>query len=105
MVDVDHIIGGITQAAIKYFLGKKIEINTGESKTVLHFNDFQESQRSVIRGYLVEVIGDALVVECSINNVTQTVVINSYNVISIIELKGNGTTKDIYCDEYKRQKK
>ena len=88
-------------AAIELYKDKLIEINTGEISTNLKFADHSISQKHVIRGTLINGIGDALVLECKINGVSQTILVNCWSIISILELKGNGNVNDLYIDEYK----
>jgi hypothetical protein len=90
-------------AVLKYFKDKYVEINTGESATSFQFIDHEVGQKDVIRGYLREVVGDAIIIECKVGAVTQPVLINAWAVICIIELIGHGNVSDIYVDEYKER--
>jgi hypothetical protein len=97
-------IHGFAAAALELYQDKLIEINTGESATSLQFADFTTAQKHVIRGYLRDVIGDGLVMECDVNGHKQKVLINAWAVVSVMELEGNGNISDIYIDEFKERK-
>lgn len=96
---------GFAVAVLELYQGKLIEINTGEIQTTLLFDDRQLDQKSLVRGILKDALGDALILECSVNGHRQTVLINCWSISSIMELEGYGSLKDIYVDEYQQHLK
>ena len=92
-------VHGFSTACIQLYKDKFVEVNTGETKTTLVLADFTHEQKSLIRGWVRDAIGDGLVVECKVGNHTKTVLINVWSIISISEVDEKGTMKDIYIDE------
>ncbi len=90
---------GYAAALLQTYRDKLVEINTGESATTLLFDDHQVTQKSVIRGVIKDALGDALIIECNVNGAKQKVLINSWSINMVMELKGNGNLRDIYVDE------
>jgi len=91
-------------AALQLFKDKYVEINTGEVRTTLLFSDSEHDQKSVIRGVLVDVIGDGIVIECKMRKGIKKVLLNAWSVVTIIEIDDIGLTKDVYVDEEGRRR-
>lgn len=87
-------------AALELYKDKLIEINTGETATSVQYSDYEKSQKHLIRGYLKDVIGDGLVIECQINKFKKIVLVNVWSIISIMEFTDNGHLSDVYVDEF-----
>jgi len=96
-------VHGYAGAAITMFKDKLVEVYTGNSATTLQFSECSVEQKSVIRGYLRDAIGDGVVIECKVHGNMQNVLINVWSIVTIMELKGHGNISDIFIDEYKEQ--
>ena len=90
---------GFAQAVFYLFKDKMIEINCGETSLQNNFSDFNIVQKSLIRGVLKQVIGDALIVHCVVKNTIKKVAVNCWTILTITEFNPQGGTKDIYYDE------
>jgi len=97
-------VHGYAQAALDLYKDKYIEINTGEVSTTLLFADSQIGQKSIIRGVLIDAIGDGMIVECEMKHGTKRVLINCWSIKSIVEIDGTGLTKDVYVDQEGRKR-
>jgi len=95
---------GYGTACLQVFKDKLVEINTGEIKTTLNFSDWDQAHKNVIRGTFVDVIGDAIVMECDINNTKKKVMVNCWLIISITEIDDKFGIRDVYVDDDTRAK-
>lgn len=99
-VDINKIpIHGYAAAALHLYKNKMVEINTGEVKTTLLWDQFQKEIKHVIRGVIKDAIGDALIIEVRTAKGIKSVLINCWSINSIVAVDGNGTTTDVYFDE------
>jgi hypothetical protein len=87
---------GFAAACLAVYKDKEVEINTGESSTTLLMADFETSQKDLIRGVLVDAIGDALIVEFEAKGEKKKIIISCWSVISITEI---GCMSQAYYDE------
>ncbi len=92
-------IHGYAAAALHFYKDKLVEINTGEVKTTLLWEQFQHDIKHVIRGVVKDAFGDGLIIEIQMSKGVKLVLINCWSIKSIIAVDGNGTTKDVYFDE------
>ena len=90
---------GFAYACEQLYKDKMVEVNTGESKTTLRLSDFEVSQKSVIRGVLKGAIGDAIIIECPLNQVKKNVLVNVWNIISITDIEDKLGLNSAYIDE------
>jgi len=91
--------GGFTAAVAKLFINKKVEINTGETRTTQMYADWTTEQKNVIVGVVVDVIGDGIVVDCNTPAGVSRILINGWSVISIKEWNPTIRLKDLYIDD------
>ena len=101
---VDHLqTHGFAIAALHLYKDKLIEVNTGESATTLLSDDYQTTQKSLIRGILRDAIGDAMIVEVPMKGKSRNVIINCWSTKSIMELTDDDSgLNEAYIDEYKK---
>lgn len=85
---------------LQYLKNKEVEIYCGDSKETLNFNDHDLRQKSLIRGTLIDGVGETLIVKVSKKNKEANVFISIWSVVSIIEYeKGGLRTCDIFESE------
>lgn len=96
---------------LKELLGEQVEIYCGQSKRTLKFSDYDIMQKTVIRGKLVDLQGDCLVVECE-RLITEDnmphknrIYINTWSVTAICVPDNYLSITDMFIDEHKKQKK
>lgn len=87
---------GFAAACLYTYKDKMVEVNTGEQATTLLMSDFECSQKDLIRGVLIDAVGDALILEYETNKEKKKIVVSCWSVISIAE---SGTMKYAYVDE------
>ena len=92
------VANGFAEACLYFYKDKMVEINAGETKTTLMLADFTHTQKSLIRGIILEAYGDGLLVECKVGRATKKVLVNVWSIISIAEVGGGVSMKDIYVD-------
>lgn len=94
------------EAIIKRLRNKKVEIYLGDSGRTQEWNDYAETQKSVIRGVLLDADSECFVVLYT-NKLGKSneIYINSWCVSSILEPKNGISIVDVYCDESNRQDK
>lgn len=93
-------------AAIIYHLkNKDVEIYQGDSRQTDTFKDFELSQKSIIRGKIVDAMGDCIIVECKTNNGTNLAYLNCWSIHNIVPINGRVAIKDIYYNEEQRTNK
>lgn len=93
------------EAALELYKGKVVEVNTGETRTALQFSDFSSYQKSLIRGKVVNAVGDGLVLECLCGGDTHQVLVNCWSVTAITEIKDGRSLTDFYVDEFQKNYK
>jgi hypothetical protein len=86
-------------AVVHYLLGVAVEINCGDVKTTLNFDDAEIAQMSLIRGVVKDAFGDCIIVECDLEGVKNLVFVNCWSIKTMIPLNSTLSTKDIFCDE------
>jgi len=91
MADSHH---SFSEAIVHYLFNKDVEINCGDIKTVLKFNDYDYSPKNIIRGTIIDAMGDCLVVKVS----GSKIFLNSYNIKSITPVD-DVSLKDMYIDD------
>jgi hypothetical protein len=75
--------------------GEMVEVFNGDSGTNLKFSEYDLPQKSVIRGKMIEAIGDCLILE--IKDHTK-VYLNAWAISSVVPLKDPLFIKDVYDD-------
>ena len=85
-------------------LNKEVEIYCGDTGQTQQSFDFDSPQKSVIKGAIVEVIGDCIIVKCVRDGKVNDVYINSWSITAIVP-KGSVSLKDIFVNEEERAKK
>jgi len=83
-------------ACLRMYHGKEVEVNTGEQVTTLIMSDFECFQKNLIRGILVDAVGDAIIVEFDTGDGKKEILINCWSIISISE---RGSMKYAYIDK------
>ena len=101
MVADDLPTHGFAVAALSLYKDKFVQINTGESATTLLFDDHESEQKSLIQGILRGAIGDAIVIEVSLNGNSRSILVNCWSINTIMELTDKSNLSDVYIDEYK----
>jgi hypothetical protein len=93
-------IHGYGAACLYKYQNKKVEVNCGETAITMIYNDHTLQEKSVVRGVLKDVIGDALVLLCDVPGFKQKeVLVNCWCVTSVTSFDGTGSTKNVYYDE------
>lgn len=98
-------INPFASAALELYQDQVVEINTGETRTVLEFSDSSSYQKNVIRGKLVGALGDGLIVECVCAGKTHKILINCWSIKAISAVKNNKSLTDFYVDEFQKNYK
>lgn len=93
-------VHGFAAAVFERLGGELVEVNTGEIKSTLEFNQESIEVKNLVRGKLVDVVGDALVIECSVPGGTKIIFINCWATTSVSGIKGPGLMKDCYFNDY-----
>lgn len=98
-IDPDKLpVHGYAAAVFAYLGGEMVEINTGEIKTTHILDQFQHDIKHLIRGRLIDVIGDALIVECNTSSgQKKKLFINCWGIMAISKLD-NASMSDVYWD-------
>mgnify|MGYP003403970929 CR=1 FL=1 len=82
-------------AIIFHLQGKDVEINGGDTRTIMKFNDFDYMPKNIIRGKIEDAMGDCLIVL-----VGQTkVFLNVWGIKSIIPVEDSILMKNVYEDD------
>lgn len=87
-------------AILHHLKGKKIEIYSGDIKTIVKFSETDVNQKHVIRGILEDAMGDALIVLVNEKNKYTRVFLNAWSIKSIVAIEDELFVKDIYNEEY-----
>jgi hypothetical protein len=87
-------------AILHYLKGKKIEVNSGDVKTIFKFAESDVNQKNVIRGTLEDAMGDALIVSIEKNKKNTRIFLNVWSIKSILPIEEDLFVKDVYEDEY-----
>lgn len=88
-------------AAVLYHLkGKKVEVYSGDVKTVVKFAETDVNQKHVIRGVLEDAMGDAIILLVSEKTKYTRVFLNVWSIKSIVPIEEALFIKDIYDEEY-----
>lgn len=77
--------------------GKEVEIYLGDSKSTLKLAEFDHALKSIIRGKILEGIGDCLVLEVD----NTPIYINSWAIKLVIPMSSSLFVKDVFVDEHK----
>ena len=91
---------GFGAAAFQLYEGQLIEVNTGETSSTILFDQEEVALKHIIRGILVDVVGDALILECAVPGGKKTIMINCWGILSIAPAEEAGMLKDCYFDEH-----
>lgn len=90
---------------LKHLKNEEVEIYCGDVKTTLQFHDYNVQQKNVIRGFIKDAIGDAIIVECEKSNKKGIVFLNVWSIKAIIKIKDSLFIADIFEDEEENLKK
>ena len=82
------------KAIMHHLVNKEVEINCGDSKTVLKFNEYDYCPKNIIRGTILDAMGDCLIVGV----LESKIFLNVYAIKSISPLD-NVSLKDMYVDD------
>lgn len=85
----------------KHLTGKKVEVYCGDVKTVLLQVDAEFHHKSTIRGVIVSIEGDCLILECESAVGSTRVFINSWAIKTIIPWEDSLFTASVFIDEEK----
>lgn len=91
---------GFAAAVMELYGGQIVEINTGETSLSLLFDQENRTLKSLIRGRLVNAIGDALIVECDVPGGKKTIALNCWGITAISPTNEPALMKDCYYDEH-----
>lgn len=94
---------GFAAAAMEMYEGHLVEVNTGESASTILFDQEEIALKHVVRGILINAIGDALIIKCTVPGGFKTIMINCWSISSITSTNEPGMLKDCYHDEHSRQ--
>jgi len=89
-------------AAIMHYLqDEMVEVYCGDAHTTFKFSDCDMDQKSVVRGRIIDLMGDCLVVECYDKGTGKSnhVFLNCWSIVSIVPVNGGLRMKDVYWDE------
>jgi len=81
---------------LKALIGKEVEIYQGDSHETLLTADKDIDRKSVIRGKLLEVIDECLIVECNVGGTAVKVYVNSWTISAILEPRPGACIHSIY---------
>ena len=95
-------VNGYAAAVLQLYKDKEVEINTGETQTILIFQDWQSELKQVIIGTVRDAIGDALVLECKTKFGPKTILLNAWSIRAIAEASSKTSLKDLYKDEHQK---
>ena len=81
--------------------GQDVEIYCGGTSRVFKFCESDNSLLSIVHGVVTGVMGDCLVVECTVTgkNISNTLYINAWAIQSIMPLKDGITINEVYLDD------
>ena len=100
----DIPLHGFAAAIMQMYKGELVEINTGEIKTTHVLDQFSYDIKHLIRGTVVDAIGDAIIVECPVRQgITKKVMINCWSINAICKYTKGSSLSDAYWDAYKHQ--
>lgn len=85
---------------LHYCVGKEVEIYSGDTKTLLKFNEKDISYKNIIKGIVKEGFGDCLVLTITENDLTTDIYINAWSIKSVLPVNKNFSIKNIYSDEH-----
>lgn len=89
---------GFSTAIASRLIGKMVEIYTGEEFESLMYSEYNTIKYSVIYGRLMEVDGECLILEVTLNGVTNLMYVNSWSIKAICEpKKGLSIANMIIC--------
>lgn len=89
--------------ALKVLIGKDIEIYQGTEHEILLRAEKEFSRKSVIRGKLLNVIEECLILECDHGGSKATIFINAWSVYSAMEVHKEVTLHNVYHASDSRQ--
>jgi len=92
------------QAIGELLKGKMVEVFCGEQAKNLLFNDYEISQRSVIRGKIKDVIGDCLIIECERGGIKNNAYVNGWQIQTIVPINNTLSMVDVFDIEEPRPK-
>lgn len=85
-----------------------VEVFNGDSGTNLKFSEYEVPQKSVVRGKMIDAIGDCLILEVKQQNGIAKIYLNAWSISSVVPLNHPLFVKDVYSDagfDLKRKKK
>lgn len=88
--------------------GELVEVFNGDSGTNLKFSEYDVPQKSVVRGRMVDAVGDCLIIEVKQDGGVAKAYLNAWCISSVVPLKDPLFVKDVYSDagfDLKRKKK
>lgn len=83
-------------AVVKKYQGQLVEIYLGDTKNTLKFAEYDHALKNVIKGKVIEGLGDALVLDV---NGTE-VLLNAWSIKATVPVKDHLFIKDIFHDEH-----
>lgn len=93
----DSALHPFAVACLEVYKDKEVEVNTGEQQTTLLMADFEHMQKDLIRGVLVDAIGDGIILEYKTDKgETKKIIVNCWEIVSIAEV---GSMRFAYFDE------
>lgn len=88
------------EAIFEKLKNKFVEVHTGDTRKVHQYADYTLERKSVIRGTLIDVDGDLLVVKALTKTNKETIVyINGWGVTLVTDYEETTNITDIYQDE------
>ncbi len=92
-------MNGFGAALFYSYKGKKVELYCGNGAITMIYDDHSVEEKSIIRGVIKDVIGDALVVECDVLDKKKIILVNCWSIVSATEFDNVGTTRNLFYDE------
>lgn len=81
-------------AILHHLKNKEVEVNCGDVGTILKFAEYDLAQKSVIRGKVVDGMGDCLILEAK----GTRIFLNAWSISSIVPMEDPLFVKDVYHD-------
>jgi hypothetical protein len=95
---------GFAAAVLQMYQGELVEINTGEVKTTHVLDQFSHDIKHLIRGTVVDAIGDAIIIDCPLGPGTEKrILINCWSINSICKYHKGHSLSDAYWDADKHK--